>query len=111
MNIFRRICRFNFFIAIYIVDLMVANFRVAYDIMTIRQHYRDGVIKVKIGQLSSMKRALLMNLITMTPGTICLNFDEVKMELTIHVMFMDGAEKVISKIQNTYLPFIREVLP
>ena len=103
-----KIVKFFFF---YITEIIVANWRVAYDILTIKQHYHDGLIQVYIGDISPVKLAVLINLITMTPGTICLSFDIDSEELTVHLMFMDEAEKIADKIRSIYLPFVKEIIP
>ena len=105
--IFFKIVSFIFF---YISEIITANWRVAYDIMTIKQHYRDGIVKVKIDDVSTIQLAVLINLIIMTPGTICLSFDDATKNLVLHLMFMDDAEKVGKKIQEVYVPFVKEVV-
>ena len=106
MKYLKRIKVFVFFILFYGKEMIMANLRVAYDILTVKQYYHDGVVRIYIGPLNSIQLAMLMNLITMTPGTICLDYNEDTKNLIIHLMFMDEADKVANKIREKYLPLI-----
>jgi multisubunit Na+/H+ antiporter MnhE subunit len=54
---------------------------------------------------------LLMNLVTMTPGTISLDFEESPSLLRVHFLFDDEVKDFQRKLDEYYLPFLQAVIP
>jgi len=97
------------FFFFYIYEIILSNFKIAHDILTPTDYYRDGLIEVPIPFKHPIKIAILMNLITMTPGTIAVDYDENKCSLLIHLMFLDESKELTEKIKIHYVRFIEEL--
>jgi multicomponent Na+:H+ antiporter subunit E len=70
-------------------ELVLANLRVAYDVLTPRIYSRPGVIGIPLDVRSDAEITLLANLITLTPGTLSLDVSTDRSTLYIHIMYID----------------------
>lgn len=77
------------FVLFYLRELILANLRVAYYVVTIRHRMRPGVVDVPLDVETDLEIMLLANLITMTPGTLSLDLSEDRKVLYIHTMFVE----------------------
>ena len=77
------------FAPFYLWQLMLANLRVAYDIVTPRHHMRPGVIAIPLDAETDAEITLLANLITLTPGTLSLDLSADRRTLYVHAMYID----------------------
>lgn len=71
-------------------ELILANARVAVDVLTPRHRARPGVIAVPLDVRSDTEITLLANLITLTPGTVSLDISPDRHTLYIHAMYIEG---------------------
>jgi multicomponent Na+:H+ antiporter subunit E len=93
-------------------ELILANLRVAYDVLTPTHHMRPGVIAIPLDARTDLEITLLANLITLTPGTLSLDVSLDRRFLYIHVMYIDDddLEAVRRKIKRGYERRVLEVL-
>jgi multicomponent Na+:H+ antiporter subunit E len=93
-------------------ELIIANLRVAYDVMTPGYQMRPGVIAVPLDARSDAEITLLANLITLTPGTLSLDVSTDRTTLYIHVMYIDDddLDAVRRKIKGGFERRVLEVL-
>jgi multicomponent Na+:H+ antiporter subunit E len=73
-------------------ELLVANLRVAYDVLTPGYQMRPGVIALPLDARTDAEITLLANLITLTPGTLSLDVSSDRRVLYIHVMYIDRGD-------------------
>lgn len=99
-------------VALFIWELILANMRVAYDVITPRLRARPGVIAIPLDLKGDIEITLLANMITLTPGTLSLDVSEDKSVLYIHAMYLDpiGAERTRSRIKDGFERRIMELL-
>ncbi len=97
------------YVIYYLNEVVQSNLRVAKDVLSFRSDFADGVINVHAPVDNDIQLMLLMNMITMTPGTISLYYDEVTHDLFIHLMYLDEEQELRRKIKDFYLPFVKEV--
>jgi len=71
-------------------ELILANLRVAHDVLTPKFYMRPGVIAIPLDARSDAEITLLANLITLTPGTLSLDVSTDRSTLYIHIMYIDG---------------------
>jgi len=109
MEIIKKILFLIWFFFFYIYEIILSNFKIAHDILTPTDYYRDGIIEVPVKISHPIQVAILMNLITMTPGTIAVDYVEEKNMLLVHLMFLDEAEELTKKIKTHYTRFILEL--
>lgn len=88
------------FVLFFLRELIVANVRVAVDVLTLRQRMRPRIIAVPLEARSQLEIAMLANLISLTPGTLSLDVATDQRVLYIHAMYAEEAETVRREIKN-----------
>jgi multicomponent Na+:H+ antiporter subunit E len=94
----------------FVWELILANLRVAYDVLTPRHRMRPGVIAIPLEAQTDAEITILSNLITLTPGTLSLDVSADREVLYIHAMYIDDIEATRSKIKNGFERRVLEVL-
>ena len=98
------------FIAFFIGELIKANLRVTWEVLTLRHHMRPGVIAVPLDLETDAQILLLTTLITLTPGTLSLDVSGDRKTLYIHAMFIRDREQMQHAIKQGFERRVREVL-
>ncbi len=101
--------RIVWFLLYYLKEILMSNFRVVKTALMLRPQFQDGVIKFEVDIENPVQLALLGNLLTMTPGTIFVDYDEMTKLLSVHLMFLDEKTDLIQKIHTIYIPFVKEI--
>ena len=93
-------------------ELLLANLRVAYDVLTPTHYMKPGVIAIPLEARTDLEITLLANLISLTPGTLSLDVSADRRALYIHIMYIDSdnLEAVRRKIKEGYERRVLEVL-
>lgn len=86
----------------FLWELLLANLRVAYDVLTPRTHMRPGVIAIPLDARTDAEIALLANLITLPPGTLSLDVSADRRTLYIHAMYLDDIDTARYKIKDGF---------
>lgn len=100
MKLARKIGLSLIFLAVYLKNLVRANIAVAYDIITPKHRMQPGIIRVPLKLETDFSILMLVNLITMTPGTMSLDISSDKTYLYIHAMYLKDKEKVVEEIKE-----------
>ncbi|MBX3279669.1 MAG: Na+/H+ antiporter subunit E [Acidobacteria bacterium] len=103
----RRVTGFFFY---FLWQLMLANLRVTYDVLTFRHHMRPGVLAIPLDIESDAGITLLANVLTLTPGSLSLDVSEDRKTLYVHVMYMTDEEQTRREIKEGFERRIREML-
>ncbi|MDI4637046.1 MULTISPECIES: Na+/H+ antiporter subunit E [Halomonadaceae] len=85
----QRLPRLIRFIGFFLKELVVANLKVAYDIVTPPWYMTPGVIAMPLKAKTEFEIAFVANLISLTPGTLSLDVSDDRQVLYIHAMFLD----------------------
>lgn len=109
-NYFAKVFQVLVLVLFFIWELILANLRVAYDVVTPRHQMRPGVIAVPLEASSDIEITMLSNLITLTPGTLSLDVSDDRKVLYIHAMYIDDPEEVRRKIKTGFERRLLEVL-
>ena len=107
---FRKIPRAIGFFFYFIKELIVANLKVAFDVITPKDYMRPGIVAVPLDTETDMEITLLANLITLTPGTLSLDVSKDKKVLYIHTLYLDDPEEFRNEIKNGMEKRLLEVL-
>jgi len=93
-------------------ELILANLRVAYEVLTPNYNMRPGVIAVPLDAKTDAEITLLASLITLTPGTLSLDVAADRSALYVHVMYIDNddIEAFRRTIKEGYERRVLEVL-
>jgi multicomponent Na+:H+ antiporter subunit E len=80
------------FALFYLWELIRANLRVAYDVVTPTHHMRPGVLAIPLDARTDAEISLLANLITLTPGTLSLDISLDRRVLYVHTMYIASGD-------------------
>lgn len=98
------------FVSFFIWELILANLRVAYDIVTPGYFMRPGIIAIPLDVESDAEITLLANLITLTPGTLSLDVSTDRRTLYVHAIYVRDPEKFRQNIKQGFERRVQEVL-
>lgn len=85
----QRLPRLIRFVGFFLKQLLMANLKVAFDIVTPPWYMKPGVIAMPLQARSEFEIALVANLISLTPGTLSLDVSDDRRVLYIHAMFLE----------------------
>ena len=91
------IVRLAFF---FLGELITANLKVAFDVVTPTHYMRPGVIGIPLDASSDVEITLLGNLISLTPGTLTIDVSEDRKTIFIHSMYIEDVDEVRRKIKS-----------
>ncbi len=107
---FTRIPKILYFIMYIIYEIIIANFHVAYDVITPKYFFTPGIIKYKMEAKSDIEINLLSTVISLTPGTTVLDISDDNTTLFIHVMYLKTAEAFEDDLRNGFEKKLLEIL-
>jgi multicomponent Na+:H+ antiporter subunit E len=102
-----QLVRFSLF---FLWELVKANLRVAYDVLTPRHHMKPAVVAIPLDLETDEEITLLATLITLTPGTLGLDVSRDRRTLYIHAMYVDDVEKTRAEIKAGFERRVMELL-
>jgi multicomponent Na+:H+ antiporter subunit E len=97
------------FVGFFLWELLKANLRVTYDVLTPRHHMRPGVIAIPLSVHTDEEITLLANLITLTPGTLSLDVSADRRVLYVHAMYVENVEQFRREIKEGFEKRLQEV--
>jgi multicomponent Na+:H+ antiporter subunit E len=103
----RRVIAFAFY---YLWQLILANLRVTYDVLTPRHRMRPAVLAIPLDVTTDVEITLLANLLTLTPGSLSLDVSEDRKVLYIHMMYVTDEERTRREIKEGIERRVREIL-
>lgn len=102
-----KIIAFFFF---YIKELLASNVQILFDIVTPKDKSNHALLEVPLEVSTDFEIFLLTNLITITPGTICMDISEDGKILYVHDMYAHDPIAAVDKLKNSYEAKILEIL-
>lgn len=88
--------------AFFLRDLVLANLRLARDVVSPRHNIRPGIIAVPLDATSDSEILLLAALINLTPGSVTLDVSPDRKLLYVHSMYVDSADAARAEIKHGY---------
>lgn len=107
---FRKIPIAIMFVLYFIKELILANLKVAYDIITPTDYMEPGIIAVPLDVETDLEITLLANLVTLTPGTLSLDVSSDRKTLYVHALYVKDAESFREEIKSGFEKRLLEVL-
>ena len=104
-----RLLRFVGFIFFFIWELLLANLRVAFEVLTPGFQMRAAIIAIPLDAESDLEITVLANLITLTPGTLSLDVSPDRKTLYVHAMHVSDAEQFRQDIKQRMERRVMEV--
>jgi multicomponent Na+:H+ antiporter subunit E len=98
------------FLSFFIKELIVANLRVAWHVVTPSSFFKPGIVAVPLEEMTDLEATLLANILTLTPGSFSVDLSSDRKVLYVHVMDVHDPEKVKQEIKDHYEKPLLEVL-
>jgi len=97
---FRKVRTVISFTVFFLWEVIKANLRVAYDVLTPRQRTTPGIIAIPLDAKTDAEITFLANLITLTPGTLSLDVSEDRTVLYVHAMYVEDVEQFRREVKH-----------
>jgi len=94
----------------FLWELILANLRVAYNVVTPHHYMKPGVLGIPLEAHTDLEITVLASLISLTPGTLSLDVSTDRKTLYIHAMYIDEEDAVRRKIKDGFERRVLEVL-
>lgn len=98
------------FVAFFLRELVVANLRLARDVVSLQSTIRPGIIAVPLDVTSDSEILLLAALINLTPGSVALDVSPDRKLMYVHSMYVKTPDDARAEIKNGYERRILELL-
>ena len=98
------------FIVYFAWELLKANLRVAYEVITPRYQMKPAILAIPLEAKTDLEITAFANLITLTPGTLSLEVSEDRKALYIHAMYVDDAALFKERLKQGLERRLLEVL-
>jgi multicomponent Na+:H+ antiporter subunit E len=107
---FYRLPKIIEFLLFFLVELIMANLRVARTVLTPRPRIHPGVIAVPLDVETDVEITLLTNLLTLTPGTLSLDVSTDHRVLYIHTIDFSDADEFRTQIKQGFERRVLEIM-
>ncbi len=99
------------YIAVFLLDVVVANIAVARLILGPVRRLRPGFISLPLDLESDFAITVLAHTISLTPGTVSADLDPEGRTLLIHVLDLDDETRLVERIKKRYEAPLKEIFP
>jgi len=106
---FHRFPRAIEFILFFLWEVLLSNLRVAATVLSPHPYLRPGVVGIPLSLKSRAEIALLMNLLSLTPGTLSLDVSNDRKILFVHTLWLENPDEFIQKIKDNFERRIQEL--
>ncbi len=97
------------YLLVVLMDIVVSNFEVAGRILRSNRHLRPGLVALPLDLQGQFPLAVLASTISLTPGTVSVDFSEDMQWLYIHALHVDDEQQLINRIKTRYEAPLREI--
>ncbi len=99
------------YIPIFIKESVLASLDIAWKVVHPKMPIRPGIVRVPTHLRKDWEITLLSNSITLTPGTLLVDFDQKRNELYVHWIHVTKREleAVKKEISGAYEPHLRKM--
>ncbi|WP_111641136.1 Na+/H+ antiporter subunit E [Marinimicrobium alkaliphilum] len=96
----QRVPLFVLFLLFFVKELVKANYKVAFDVLTPPWHMKPGVIGLPLEATTDLEVTMVANFISLTPGTLSLDISDDRRVLFIHAMFLQDEQALIRELKE-----------
>jgi multicomponent Na+:H+ antiporter subunit E len=98
------------FLVIYAWEVVHGGFRIAWDLFTPGLPTSPRIVEIEVPPLSPLHRLLLANLVSMTPGSIAIDYLDDGTALRIHLLYADtDSDSMEAAIRERFLPAVQSL--
>lgn len=115
----RRFMQFNFYFIkviafaklmwMFLIEIIKANIDVAKVVLAPRLKNKPGIIAVETSLETEIEIATLAALITLTPGTVSMDFSADGKTIYVHSIDVDNRDEMVAEIKGSFEKAIKEV--
>lgn len=105
----RRVWKIFLLIMLFLKELVLANIAVVKVVLSPKMNIQPGIIAVPTKLEKEWELSLLASLITLTPGTLSMDFSEDNKYIYIHAIDIQNKQAMIRDIQESFERAIMEV--
>lgn len=106
---FTRVIAFVRLILLFLIELIKANIDVARIVLSPKLNHKPGIIAVDTDLETDIEKATLAALITLTPGTVSMDFSADSKTIYVHTIDVDDRDEMVSEIKYSFEKAIMEV--
>ena len=99
------------FLAWLVLDIVKANFRVAWEVVTPPLNMQPAFLALDVSDLDDDQAALAAICITLTPGTLSLELDRQRQILILHTLYAPDPEAAVAELRATVVHQVKKVFP
>lgn len=104
-----RVARALGFAAFFAWELLLANLRVVYEVLTPTHHMRPGIVAVPLDLETDAQVLLLSSLLSLTPGSLVVDVSPDRRTLWVHAMYVDDADAFRSRVKSGFERRVKEL--
>jgi multicomponent Na+:H+ antiporter subunit E len=97
------------FVLFFIRELIVANLRVAYEVLTPWFTARPAIVAVPLEPQSDLEITLLALMLTLMPGSLSLDVSSDKKTLYVHNMFVSDPDSYRQEVKQNFERRVRRL--
>lgn len=90
------------FIGFYLWELVLANLRVAHDVLTPHPMSRPGILAIRLDATTDSEITLFANLMTLTPGELSIDVSSDRKVLYVHSLYLFDVERSRRQIEDGF---------
>jgi len=90
-------------------DILISNLDVARRVLTSNRNLKPGFIAYPLQLNDDFPMTILASTISLTPGTVSVDFSEDKKWLYIHALHIDSEQEIINFIRQRYEQPLQEI--
>jgi multicomponent Na+:H+ antiporter subunit E len=107
---FERVWRVGQLALLFVYELIVSSLRVVWDVITPANRSRPGIIAIPLDVKRDGEILLFANLVSLTPGSLCLDLSPDRKTLYVHAMFIDDPDKLRHQLKGSMERRVKEAL-
>lgn len=88
------------YVVLFVKEMLVANFDVAYRVLSPSMPIRPAVIRLPLRVEKDLAITTIANSITLTPGTLTMDYDPDRNALYVHALYCGDLEDIIAPIRS-----------
>lgn len=98
------------FLILYAWEVVRGGFRIAWDLYTPGLPTSPRIVDFEVPPLGPLHRLLLANLVSMTPGSLSVDYHDDDRILRVHLLYADtDTEPVKAAIRDQFLPAVQSL--
>jgi multicomponent Na+:H+ antiporter subunit E len=97
-------------IIMFLYELIVSSFQVAWDVVTPQHRSRPALFEMPLDVRTDAGIFLLTNLISLTPGTLSIDVSADRRRLLIHAMFAEDPEALCRQMKDRMERWVKEAV-